>query len=240
MSRGAAPGWAFDGVLVLGKELRRDPVRAWRELRARCAAASAALRAGSRGVACLEAPFRGQERSGSDLVAGFLAELGVEPSRIHLRSITHSTRAEAVDGAALADRLGWRRLLVLTHAYHVDRARRYFEEERGAPGVAVHDPGALLRLADARERAWILAGAVTGATRRAEQPTERLFGLLGTALRPLPRPVRHGLERRAGRWLRAVGEPGSAGRRRRAGHRAATHEDIAAPGRTDAGDPRRP
>jgi len=199
------PAWAFDGVLILGKELRRDAPRALRELRARCAAASAALRAGCGGVACLEAPFKEQDRSGSELVADFLDDLEVPRERVHLRSITHSTRAEAVEGGALAAQLGWRRLLVLTHAYHVARARRYFEELRGPAAVAVHDPGALLRLADGREREWIRAGAVAPDAWRMEQPTERIFGVIGAALRPLPRPLRHGLEIRAGRWLRAVG-----------------------------------
>jgi hypothetical protein len=43
-------GLRFDAVLILGKELRRDPERALRELRARSAGAAVALRRTSTSV----------------------------------------------------------------------------------------------------------------------------------------------------------------------------------------------
>jgi hypothetical protein len=192
----------FDGVLILGKELRRDPERARRELRARAAAASAALRAGAAWVATLEAKLRGQEHSGAALVAEFLDELGVPPERIVARDLSRCTREEAVLGAALFDERQARRGLVLTARYHVPRARRLFLE--ASARAEVHTPEALWRHADARERAWIEAGTADDGVMAAEAPVERVFGALGTALRPLPAGLRAMVEIRAGAWWRGT------------------------------------
>ncbi len=193
--------------MVLGKELRREPRRALRELRARSAGAAAAHRAGAARILCLEAPFVGQERSGSQIVADCLAELGVPPVVLHRAEQTHSTRAEALAGCRLAASLGVRSLLVLTHDYHVDRARRYFEEAAaGRLAVAVHTPAALLRLASPMERAWIREAQVDDAAMQREARVERTFGLLATLLRPLPTALRHGLEVEAGKLLRAASD----------------------------------
>ena len=59
----------FDAVMVMGKELRLDPTRGARELRARAAAASALSRKNAAVLMALEAPLKGQERSGSAIVA---------------------------------------------------------------------------------------------------------------------------------------------------------------------------
>ena len=121
-----------DGVLILGKELRHFPERARRELKARSAAAAVALRAhGAQAAVSLEAPLAGQEDAGSAIVASFLGELGVPAERMVLDERTRSTREEAVEGARVADRLGWKRVLVVTSAYHVPRARRVFGDVLG-------------------------------------------------------------------------------------------------------------
>jgi hypothetical protein len=192
--------FTFDGVLVLGKELRRDPERAHRELRARAAAAAAAVRAGAPFVATLEAKLGGQADSGAELVHGLLRELGVPEAKIVARPLTRSTREEAWLGAALFAEREVRRGLVITARYHVARARRLFAEAL-AP-AEVHAPMALWRWATPAERAWITAGEPDAAAMRAEAATERTFGWLEAALRPLPTGLATMVEVRAGAWLR--------------------------------------
>ena len=192
-----------DAVIVLGKELRRDAPRAIRELRARTAAAAIALRGGVPVVATLEAPLRGQGIAGSDLVARQLAELGVPPEQIYRDTLTRSTREEAVESAALARRQGWRSLLVVTARYHVPRAARYFHALRPLRSVVV-SPEAFVQQATPLEQEWIEAGRPDPAALAAEGRSERLFGLLGTALKPLPRDLRWRIEVLAGAALRGV------------------------------------
>lgn len=190
----------FDAVLVLGKELRRDPERARRELRARAAAASAALRAGARFVASLEAKLAGQHESGCDLVFDFLRELGVSEDQIVRASLSRSTREEAVLGTSLFEERGVQRGLVVTARYHVPRSRQLFRDAR-AP-AEVHAPEGLWRWANERERAWITEGAPSTAAMAAEARTEGLFRVLEGALRPLPVAMASLIEIRAGAWLR--------------------------------------
>ncbi len=194
----------FDAVLILGKELRRDPERARRELRARAAAAAAAWRAGARFVATLEARLRGQDRSGSTIVVEYLAALGVPPDAIVQADSTRSTREEAVDGTALFASRGVRRGLVVTARYHVPRARRLFEEAH-AP-AAVHAPEALWRWATDTERAWIAEGEPSAEVMEAECRVEALLSNLARAMAPLPASARARLEITAGAWFRGVTE----------------------------------
>ncbi|GDX83291.1 hypothetical protein LBMAG42_51020 [Deltaproteobacteria bacterium] len=190
----------FDAVLVMGKELRRDPERARRELRARAAAASAAVRAGASFVASLEAKLAGQDESGCDLMFDLLRELGVPEAAIVRASLTRSTREEAVLGTSLFEERGVQRGLVLTARYHVPRTRRLFREAH-AP-AEVHAPEGLWRWANERERAWIREGEPDAAAMGAEGRTEALFSLLEGALRPLPVALAGMIEIRAGAWLR--------------------------------------
>ena len=166
--------FSFDGVLVLGKELRRDPERARRELRARAAAAAAAVRAGAPFVATLEAKLAGQAESGADLVRAHLLELGVPEAQIVARSLTRSTREEAWLGAACFAEREVRRGLVITGRYHVERARRLFAD--AAAPAEVHAPMALWRWANPTERAWITAGAPPHPGVRAAAPPPPLVG----------------------------------------------------------------
>ncbi|MSQ01390.1 MAG: YdcF family protein [Myxococcales bacterium] len=193
----------FDAVLILGKELRREPDRALRELRARAAAAAAALRAGARCVVTLEAHLRGQEFSGSALVVGLLQQLGVDDAQILRRDVTRSTREEAVFGTASFEEQGSIRGLVLTAAYHVPRSRRLFQE--AGARAEVHAPHALWRWANEREREWIADGEPSPAEVAREARTERVFSVLEAAIRPLPHGARSRLEIGMGGWLRGRG-----------------------------------
>ncbi|MFT5681478.1 MAG: uncharacterized SAM-binding protein YcdF (DUF218 family) [Myxococcota bacterium] len=193
---------AFDGVLILGKELKRDRDRALRELKARAAAASAALRRGAVAVASLEAPLVGQQEAGSAIVAGYLHELGVPEDRIILRTDSRSTREEAILAAKLADEQGWSRLLVITAIYHAPRARRLFEEHLGRHRVTIHSPQAMLRHATEQERAWITAGESSSEELASELRVEQAFSAAERVLSVLPDRVRWGVEMRAAAWLR--------------------------------------
>ena len=193
----------FDAVVILGKQLKGDPDRAVRELRARSAAASAAWRSGVPVVATLEARLKGQDASGSSLVSGMLAELGVPVTAIVSADRSRSTREEALVAAELLGARGIRRVLVLTARYHTVRARRLFEET--GMHVAVHAPDALWRIANPAERAWIDAGEPDARTLARERRTEGLWESLSALIAPLPVAWRQALEVRAGAALRGTG-----------------------------------
>jgi uncharacterized SAM-binding protein YcdF (DUF218 family) len=191
--------------MVLGKELRHHPERGMRELRARSAAASVALRDGATRVLALEALLKGQEHSGSRLVCECLQELGVPLGRIQLAEITRSTREEALEGARCVREQGFRRLAVLTHGYHVPRVRRYFGEVLPAGRFVVCTPETFLQRAQGLERLWIEQGRLDQAALDQERLPETLFGTLGGLLAPLPGPLRWRLEVQAAALYRRVG-----------------------------------
>jgi uncharacterized SAM-binding protein YcdF (DUF218 family) len=207
----------FEAVLILGKELRRDPVRAQRELRARAAAAAAAWRAGATFIATLEARLRGQERSGSDIVVRYLGELGVPDDAIVRADLTRSTREEAVAGTALFRERGVRRGLVVTARYHVPRARRLFADVGSAGGevpvAEVYAPESLWRFANDEERHWIAEGEPDATVMADECRIEAVLSTLARALAPLPTPVRCRVEIRAGAWFRGVSDAVGSGAR---------------------------
>ncbi len=151
-------------------------------------------------MATLEAKLAGQSVSGSDLVFDLLRELGVPADRIVRASRTRSTREEAVLGTSLFAERGVKRGLVITARYHVPRARRLFAE-CFAP-VEVHAPEALWRWATEAERAWIRGGEPDAGALVEEARSERIFGAIEAALRPLPFGLRSRVEIRAGGWLR--------------------------------------
>ncbi|MED5370037.1 MAG: YdcF family protein [Myxococcota bacterium] len=195
-----------DAVLILGKELRRHPVRARAELRARAAAASVALRQGAGFVANFEARLRGQERSGSELVRGMLLELGVPAEDMHLTQQSRSTREEAVLARDLVRDHGVERLLVLTAAYHLPRVRAYLGQTLPYGGWSVQAPEALLQHANDTERAWILEGIPDAQAWEQERWVERSFGVGAKALGVLPGRLGEDLEIGLGALFRRVGD----------------------------------
>ena len=187
-------------ILVLGKELRRFPDRARRELLARSAAAAVAWRTGGGLVLTLEARLRGQERSGSELVHEHLLRFGVPSDRIVRKDLSRSTREEAILAHREMRDRGLRSLLAITHDYHLDRVRSMVEA-LGVPARTVA-PTSMLRKADAAQRAAILAAVPGPEVFAQERSSERAFSALAGLLRPFPRRLRWGLEVRAGALLR--------------------------------------
>ncbi|MEC7242777.1 MAG: ElyC/SanA/YdcF family protein [Myxococcota bacterium] len=191
-----------DAVLVMGKELRLDRERGLRELRARAAAASVVARRSESVLMALEAPLRGQKRSGSTIVAELWEDLGHDRSEMLLRSETYSTRQEAMLARRLATQHGVRRLCVFTASYHLARTRRLFEEHFSPGSFCVLAPEACLRGSNETERSWILGGTVSEETLNFERSRERRWERLELLVRPLPAALRWNLECQAGRLLR--------------------------------------
>jgi uncharacterized SAM-binding protein YcdF (DUF218 family) len=192
----------LDAVMVLGKELRRDPERARRELLARSVAAVVALRDGARRVITVEAKLRGQAESGSALVVEALLARGVLPGQVIQREQSRSTREEAMMARALCEEHKLGRLGVITAHYHLQRARRLFEEHFGPGEVELFTPESFAQRATEDERAVIFAATPSAETLAVEGRAEALLGTLAWALKPLPDALRFGLEVRAGGLLR--------------------------------------
>ena len=191
--------------MVLGKELRRFPVRGQRELRARAAAASVALRGETRVVFTLEAHLKGQARSGSAIVVEALQELGADMDRVVVDEVTRSTREEVRLAQRLLDEHGLRRIALITHGYHVDRVRRYADETFPRPGqCVVLTPETFLQRARGIERTWIEAATPTEQVYADEKGAERLLGGMARALSVLPRCMAWDIEVAAGGLYRSV------------------------------------
>ena len=192
----------LEAVLVLGKELRRDPDRGRRELAARAAAAAVLWRMHDCVVVCFEAPLRGQTEAGSAIVGRFLAEHGVPDSAVRLSRRSRSTREEVLLLAAAAHSHGWKRIAVVTSRYHAVRARRMVDEVMGEGGARVVVPEELAEHADAWERERIRAGTPCTEVLRRERRVEALMTVLAYSLRPLPASLRFRVEVVAGGVLR--------------------------------------
>jgi uncharacterized SAM-binding protein YcdF (DUF218 family) len=175
-----------DAVMVLGKELLRDPERARRELMARAAAASVALRHGATAVFALEALLKGQERSGSRIVCEYLEQLEVPAGAVVAEERTRSTREEAWAAAELIESRGIGRLVVVTASYHVPRARMYFGRVMDPRRFEVVAPENFLQRSAGLEREWILAGTPAGEALEREERLERVLTALGAVAGRVP------------------------------------------------------
>jgi len=193
----------IDAILVLGKELNRDAGRGRRELAARAAGASVALRHGAQVVYTLEARLRGQELSGSHMVRETLSRLGIDEERIHSREETRSTREEALMAAALVAEHDHRRLGVVTASYHVSRARMYFAQVMDPRRFEVIAPENFIQRASAEEKSLILAATPSDETLEAEARVEQILSLLGGVAGRVPLGGR--VEMAAAAFLRRMG-----------------------------------
>ncbi len=195
-----------DGVLILGKELQRDPERARRELAARAAGAAVALRRGAVLAATLEAQLANQSETGSAIVVALLDELGVARERLVVAEQTRSTREEAQGGAALLEAHGLDRLLAITSVYHVPRVRRYLADHLPEGRFGVYSPECFYREATPQEQAWIQAGAPSPETLEREGRVERRWLLGAQLFRAVPAPMRFRLEARIAQTWAAIGD----------------------------------
>ena len=195
-----------DAVLILCKELQRDPPRARRELAARAAAGAVALRRGALFVATLEAQLANQSETGSAIVVAFLRDLGVPEDRLIVAEQTRSTREEVRAAADLLETHGADRLLAITSLYHVPRVRRYLADHLPEGAYGVYSPECFYRDATPQERAWIAAGAPSPETLEREGRVERRWLTGAAAFRLLPAPWRYRLEERLAQAWAAVGD----------------------------------
>lgn len=193
----------LDAVLILGKEIRRDPDRARRELKARAAAATIAHRhLGLQAILSLEAPLRDQPRAGSQIVADDLKTLGVSRRACLFQQRSRSTREEAVLSREIVRQHRWRALLVITSSYHLARARWIFGEHFGC-AAQVCSPEVFADRARPQELRWIVRGIPSAAVMQREGRVERRLAGMASAIGWLPDRIRWEMEIAAGATLRA-------------------------------------
>ena len=186
----------------MGKELRGDPERGLRELRARAAASSAMARSNGAGLMALEATLKGQEQSGSTIVAELWSELGWDRDDMMLERKTYSTRQEAMLSTAMMKAHGFTRVAVFTSSYHQKRTWELFSDHLPTNRFEVLPLEGMLEEATDLERRWIQDGVPSETTLRTEARKERVWTVLSRLGGPLPNSMRWSLECFAGRCLR--------------------------------------
>jgi uncharacterized SAM-binding protein YcdF (DUF218 family) len=72
--------------------------------------------------------WRGQVRPDSELIAGWMRAWKMPVGEIELLGASRDTREEAERAVALARQRGWRRVLLVSSAYHLDRATATFRK----------------------------------------------------------------------------------------------------------------
>lgn len=68
----------------------------------------------------------GDKISDTPLVRGWIERWGLVTNEIVALGVTHNTREEAVEVKALAGRRGWRRVILVTSAFHMKRTEAVF------------------------------------------------------------------------------------------------------------------
>lgn len=153
------PDPPYDAVIVLGgaTEVRTSRVSGQVELNAageRLVRAAELLRRGDARMALLSAgrirPVPGDPSEAAQ-AREVLVALGIAPERLVLEEASRNTRENAVETARLVRARGWRRVLLLTSAYHVPRALGCFRAVGLAPDVLPVDH----RAGDGRVRFWL-------------------------------------------------------------------------------------
>ena len=150
----------------------------------------------------LEANLKGQDRSGSAIVAEMWVELGWDKSSMILENQTYSTRQEAMLASEMMEKHGFSKLAVFTATYHQKRTRALFAEHLSPDRFKVMVPEDTLGQANIQEKHWIRGGSPSATVIQFEARKERLWILMNRLSRPLPDSLRWRLECSAGRLLR--------------------------------------
>ena len=150
----------------------------------------------------LEAKLKGQDRSGSAIVAEMWAELGWDKSNMILENQTYSTRQEAMLAAELMEKHSLSKLTVFTANYHQERTRRLFLEHLSPDRFDVIVLEDMMGRATIQEKHWIRGGSPSATIVQLESRKERLWTVMNRLSRPLPDVLRWKLECSAGRLLR--------------------------------------
>jgi len=138
-----SPATTYDAVIVLGGIV--DPAAAYHsgelemvDSAERIIRATALLRQGRARFVLLSAGLTSREPdepSEADRLAAYLREEGIAPDRIVTESRSRNTHENAVESARIIAERGWRRLLLVTSAWHAPRALGCFRAAGLDPDV---------------------------------------------------------------------------------------------------------
>lgn len=174
------PGATYDAVIVLGgivdpAACRRSGQIELMESVDRIVRAVALLRAGQARMVLLsggEITALPGEPSEAERLASYLRDEGIAPDRILVEGRSRNTRENAVESARIVGERGWRRLLLVTSAWHAPRALGCFRAVGLAPDVLPVD----YRATNASDESWLPRAAALA------RSTEMLRELLGRAV----------------------------------------------------------
>jgi uncharacterized SAM-binding protein YcdF (DUF218 family) len=149
----------YDAVIVLGGAVEPAPSRAVGSTQMNAAGdrvirAAELLRNGhARSVLVSGGLIRPQpgEPSEAEQIAARLRDWGIPPDRITLETRSRNTRENAVESARAVSARGWRRLLLVTSAVHMQRALGCFRAVGLSPDALPVD----FRAGDGRGESWL-------------------------------------------------------------------------------------
>ncbi len=137
------PGAPYDAIIVLGGVIdpaatERSGELALTENPDRIVRAAAVLRAGQARMVLISGGLmtpRPEVPSEAERLAGLLRDEGISPDRIVVEGRSRDTRENAVESARLVGERGWKRLLLVTSAWHAPRALGCFHAVGLSPDV---------------------------------------------------------------------------------------------------------
>ncbi len=142
------PDPPYDVVVVLGGVIDTGAMRRSGQLELNDAAdrisqAAILLRTGKAKVALLSGgitfPKPGDPPSEAVVMAGWMRDQGIPPDRLVLEEKSRNTRENAVQSAAIIAARGWKRVLLLTSAWHAPRALGCFRAVGLSPDLLTVD-----------------------------------------------------------------------------------------------------
>ncbi len=153
------PGTTYDVAIVLGGIVDPSASRRSGELELvdtaeRLLRAKALLRAGEARMVLFSGGLITQsqgEPSEAERLAAYLREEGISPDRIAVETRSRNTRENAVESARIVAAHGWRRLLLVTSAWHAPRALACFRAVGLTPDVLPVDHHAT----DGSDESWL-------------------------------------------------------------------------------------
>lgn len=151
------PDPPYDVVVVLGGVVDTGAMRRSGQLELndsvdRISQAAILLRTGKARMALLSGgvvfPKPGDPPSEAVVLAGWFRDQGIEPDRLVLEEKSRNTRENAAESAAIIAARGWKRVLLLTSAWHAPRALGCFRAAGLSPDLLTVDhragsPGSL-------------------------------------------------------------------------------------------------
>lgn len=142
------PDPPYDVVVVLGGVIDLAAMRRSGQLELtdavdRISQAASLLRTGKARTALLSGgivfPRPGDPPSEAAVLAGWLRDQGIAPDRLVLEEKSRNTRENAIESAAIVAAHGWKRVLLVTSAWHAPRALGCFRAAGLSPDLLIVD-----------------------------------------------------------------------------------------------------